>query len=355
MGQKEGAIGWASSTDRPELIAQIVTACHVALVNKPTPRQVSGRVDPITSVKSSDLLALPAAHWKNVKENEEFFCQIMADAQQVIAGGMFPWWYCPYPVSLGIYVGLRWHHKFDTPQSHPWSITDLNALFRAFFWRNSLSRRYDQGFLTQLGTDINHLKSILVTRSNYSSSAEWAVVASQQLSAIFEYPLPEKLELIDGLTNGNQGGALQKAYSLPMLAGVRTDLVKADMRLAYPNNEPIELHHIYPKNWCRNNRVGELSEILDLQKAGRDYVNSTANLMPLSRLSNNSWKDAVPGQFIEMKKLSFEPLEASLRPIFIDKECFAYLASGQNQIKQFWDHRAEIIADHLLNSTKISF
>ncbi|MHB8304164.1 MAG: hypothetical protein ACYDC6_15335 [Acidobacteriaceae bacterium] len=32
LGQKDGAIGWSSSEDRPELVAQIVTACYVALV-----------------------------------------------------------------------------------------------------------------------------------------------------------------------------------------------------------------------------------------------------------------------------------------------------------------------------------
>ena len=68
---------------------------------------------------------------------------------------------CPYPVTASIYVGLRWHQRFDVDATHPWQIADLDALFRAFFWRNALSSRYDQGFLTQLGTDIAQLKLIL--------------------------------------------------------------------------------------------------------------------------------------------------------------------------------------------------
>jgi len=356
LGQKNGAIGWSSSSDRPELIAQIVTACHVALVNKPQPRAVGrGRAEAITSVKSGDLLAIPTEHWKNVKEQEDKLAKFLGDAQYVVAQGYFPWSVCPYPVSVGIYVGLRWHAEFDRPDIHPWSIEDLNSLFRAFFWRNALTRRYDQGFLTQIGTDIQHLKSILNTRPNSISSAEWAQKANEQLDFIFEYPVPDTEELKDYLTNGSQGGALQKALALPMLAGARNDILDPSISLAYPSTEPIELHHIYPKNWCRNNRSGELANLLDPQKAGRDLINSTANMMPLSRTSNNAWRDANPAQFIEAKRLSFASLQKTLQPIFIDDDCFKFLALGASGMASFWDRRAVLMASDLISRTTVSF
>ncbi|SIR02238.1 Protein of unknown function DUF262 [Aromatoleum tolulyticum] len=149
LGQRNGAIGWASSSDRPELVAQIVTACHVALIDKPQPRPVGrGRPEPITSVKSGDLLAVPTSHWQSVKTHDEMLARFLGDAQHVVAEGYFPWSICPYPVAIGIYVALRWHAEFDRSDTHPWAPEDLNALFRAFFWRNALTRRYDQGFLT---------------------------------------------------------------------------------------------------------------------------------------------------------------------------------------------------------------
>jgi len=356
LGQKNGAVGWASSSDRPELIAQIVTACHVALIDKPPARPVGrGRAEPITSVKSGDLLATPTDHWKAVRANEEKLAQFLADGQKVIASGYFPWTACPYPVSIGIYVALRWHAQFDKPDTHPWAVEDLNSVYRAFFWRNALTRRYDQGFLTQIGTDIQHLKSILNTRPNFVSSAAWAENANKQLELIFEYPIPDRKELEDYLTNGNQGGAIQKALALPMLAGARSDIVNPSISLSYPATEPIELHHIYPKNWCRISKTGELAVLLDPQQAGRDFVNSIANLMPLSRASNNSWRDFSPEQFIQSKHLSFAPLRTTLQPIFIDEEGFQLLAVGHGGVRSFWERRASWIASELLNRTIVSF
>lgn len=353
FGQLDGAIGWSSPEDRPELVAQIVTACHVALIHKPSPRR-GAQVDAITSVKSSDLLALPAEHWKAMKEHERTLAKAFGAAQRVIAGGYFPWWACPYPVSLGIYVALRWHHEFDKPEEHPWAINELDAVFRAFFWRNALTRRYDQGFLTQIGTDLNHLKGILNTRPNFSSSSEWAAKAENQLDPLFEYPIPSASELIDMITSGNQSGALQKALTLPMLGRARHDIVDSQLSLTYPSTSPVELHHIYPKNWCRNNQQGPLAKVLSPEIAGRDYANSVANLMPLSRQSNNAWREKVPAQFISENNLRYKPLEKNLIGIFIDQDAFAILASDPRRVAEFWQRRATLIADYLISSTQIS-
>ena len=83
-------------------------------------------------------------------------------------------------MTASIYVGLRWHYRFDVDVTHPWEIADLDALFRAFFWRNALSSRYDQGFLTQLGADITELKEILNIRSSFGNFNEWATMANEE-------------------------------------------------------------------------------------------------------------------------------------------------------------------------------
>jgi hypothetical protein len=178
LGDNEGAIGWAKRDERPELIAQIVTACYVAALAKDPPRAFGSKVDAITSVKSSDLLSTPASMWKKVGSNTESLASFIGSGQKAIAGGYFPWNACPYPISMAIYVGLRWHERFDAPDLHPWNVTDLDALFRAFFWRNALTRRYDQGFLSQVGTDLQHLRSILMTRHNFDSGSQWAESAN---------------------------------------------------------------------------------------------------------------------------------------------------------------------------------
>ena len=354
FGQKDGAIGWSTKDDRPELITQIVTACHVSLVDKPAPRPTGGgRAEPITSVKSGDQLATPAEHWRSIKENQGELALSLGNAQKAVAGGYFPWWLSPYPVSIGIYVALRWHKVFDSPVLHPWDESELDALFRAFFWRNALTRRYDQGFLSQVGTDISTLKAILANRPTFTSSSAWAENAEKQLAPIFEYAVPDKNELVDMLTNGTQSGAMSKALALLMFARARKDPVQASIDLAYPSASPVELHHIYPKEWCRNNKTGELAAILDPAIARRDFVGSVANQMPLSRESNNAWRQKSPAQFIAESQITFSPNRENLKAVFIDERGFEYLSGGPQNVEKFWQHRAELIADALLQNTRV--
>jgi hypothetical protein len=355
LGDNEGAIGWAKRDERPELIAQIVTACYVAALAKDPPRAFGSKVDAITSVKSSDLLSTPASMWKKVGSNTESLASFIGSGQKAIAGGYFPWNACPYPISMAIYVGLRWHERFDAPDLHPWNVTDLDALFRAFFWRNALTRRYDQGFLSQVGTDLQHLRSILMTRHNFDSGSQWAESANAALNPLFEYPTPSKEQLVEDLTDGQLSGAFQKALILPLLATATSDLVDPDLKLTFPTSQPVELHHIFPKEWCKNNKQGELAAILDKVQAGKDWPNSIANLMPLSGKSNNAWKQKIPEQFLVEKGISFQPNEAIFKSLFIDADAFQLLAQGTQGIPEFWNKRANTIADFLIRRTTVSF
>lgn len=354
LGQKDGAIGWASSSDRPELSAQIVTACYATLEMKPPPRPIgNGKIQSITSIKSGDLLATPVEHWKAVRANDDLLASYLGDAQKAVAGGYFPWRSCPYPALIAVYVALRWHAKFDSAGVHPWSRDELDALYKAFFWRTAITRRYDQGFLTKVGTDIGKLKGWLNRRTEYASSSQWAVAMEQELAQYINLPLPIQDELVDLLTDGDPGGAIGKALTLPMLAGVRKDLVNTGLSLEYPSNEPVELHHIYPKEWCRNNKSGNLATVLNSDIAKREYVNCVANLMPLSRVSNNSWRQKIPGQFIAEMQLTYATVKEVLKPLFIDEAGFSALQSGDLQIESFWKHRAELIAQDILGRLKV--
>ena len=131
---------------------------------------------------------------------------------------------------------------FDKPD---WGQDDLGSLFRAFFWRNCLSNRYDQGFLTKIGTDIRALKSILAIRKKYRLANEWAKEADKALADIMETSVvPGQSGLEDLLTDGRQTGALQKALTLPMSA-------RAERRLPRTANE----------NWISDLRSGTPSHL----------------------------------------------------------------------------------------------
>ncbi len=351
FGQKDGAIGWSSADDRPELVAQIVTACYVALETKHAPRPVSGqKAEAVTSVKSADLLAVPKEHWRNVISNDDLLANYLGDFQSLIAGGYFPYAGCPYPITAAVYVALRWHLHFDQPSA--WGRPDLDPLFRAFFWRNALTSRYDQGFLTQIDKDIRFLKQLLVARSGCQSAIEWANDAQKKLIEFMAQsgsPFPSHEQFVDLLTHGRQTGALQKALALPMVAGVRKDFLDPEINISYPAGEQVELHHIVPKAWSSNNKVGDLAVIL----AERDWIDSTANLMPLSRKSNNVWKAKNPGQILQEKQIEFSTVETLAKPVFIDAKAFEYLAIGQSGIRDFWLHRARLIANDLVSRSAL--
>src|SRR5262249_6348334 len=129
FGQKEGAIGWSDTDDRPELVVQMVTACYVALEAKSAPRRV-GRAPllPIVSVKAGDLLATPTDHWKQMIASDQELAEYLSAFQDTVAGGLFPWKWCPYPVTSSIYVALRAHAHFDVADTHRWSLDDLASL-----------------------------------------------------------------------------------------------------------------------------------------------------------------------------------------------------------------------------------
>ena len=270
----------------------------------------------------------------------------LRDFQQCVAAGAFRWQACPYPVTASIYVGLRWHHRFDADSTHPWDIADLDALFRAFFWRNALSSRYDQGFLTQLGTDIAQLKLLLNNRSSFANFDEWASSANEKLDTFMNKRVPGLIELRN-LYSDRQTGALQKALLLPIVTGAKKDLLKPEIDISFPARTDIQLHHIYPRAWCRNNRTGELSEWLDSSVSEKDWVRSAANLMPLSRESNLEWRSTNPSAILHQEGLTYASYGELFSDLFISEEASRHLSEGAAGIPHFWNARADTLASHL--------
>jgi hypothetical protein len=349
----QGAVGWVSAEKRPELTAQIVTACYVARTDKPDlPRKSRGQRKEIRSVKSPDLLNTPKAHWRQIVANQTAFVALLEDFQKLVAGGLFSADKCPYPVSAAVYVALRWHLMKDYPnQNGPWSRPELDALYRAFFWWNALSGRYDQGFLTQLGTDISSLKSILQARSEYESSSAWIAYARVALAKLMEKDLPSAERLTVDLLSGRPGGALQSAVQLTMIAGCRHDIGGIDLQVGKPLD--VHLHHIFPRKWCKSNANGKFEAILDPTKSELDYVNSVANTMPLSPVTNQEWRDMSPGTYIASRKISFQSVEDALKISFIDEQLFELLKQDLDGVESFWKLRASAIATHLIGLTDV--
>lgn len=346
LGELDGAIGWASARDRPELIAQFVAATYVALETRPNPRPTGGtREYRVTSVKSQDLLAIPARHWRTTLDESGKLAGYLGAFQLAVAGGHFTLAQCPYPAVASIYIALRWFHEFDRGANIDWTPTHLDAVFRAFFWRNALRTRYDQGFLTQIGTDIRELKNFLSGVRPNENFDQWRASANAWLDDHVAKPLEHEL-VYELVTDGSEAGALRRAANLLLFARASRDAIDGTTPIQLGSGQ-MQLHHIFPKDWCANNNHGGMAAFLNPAIAKRDYVNSAANLMPMARASNLSWRKKVPAQFIGEEELSYDSRADLWNAYFITRETFEVLASSEVDPGRFWELRGRTIAEEI--------
>ena len=82
-------------------------------------------------------------------------------------------------------------------------------------------------------------------------------------------------------------------------------------------------------------------------------MNSTANLAPMSRKSNNKWKSKLPGQIFEEMQVQYSYIREAAQQVFIDEEGYRMLTKGASEIVPFWRHRASLIAADLTKRTQI--
>jgi hypothetical protein len=349
LGQLDGAVGWASSRDRPELVAQLVAAAYVAADTKPSPRPSGPRETKISSVKSADLLALPASFWRRIFENNAKFANFLGGFQRAVAGGSFTMAQCPYPASAAIYVGLRWFLEFDGSPYH-WNVERLDNLFRAFFWRNALASRYDQGFLTQIGTDILDMKAFLNATTADTDEEYWRTQANGWLDKTVG-PRPSRDDICALVSSGDERGAARRSALLLLYARARQDVVTPELNISAESGT-MELHHIYPKDWCKKNAAALLDQSEQIGSELK-WVNSAANLMPMHRITNNEWKDSSPATFLLDKSIDYDGRQDNWNWYFIDRDSFKYLLANDASAVDFWARRAEAITTEIFDKTAV--
>ena len=113
-------------------------------------------------------------------------------------------------------------------------------------------------------------------------------------------------------------GAMSQGAKLLLYTRSNRDFVDPKIFLKNLKNE-IHLHHIFPKDWLKNNKVN-----IDENQLSK-WMNSPANLIPLSPESNLKWKTMEPSQAIEKlsinsRKYTFIPLGswAEIRNLLIN-------------------------------------
>lgn len=357
LGSYPAASGWSVRKDRPELLVQMVAGTYLALAEKhtggekkrPAPRRI-GAAPYGDTIKARDLLAIPTEHWSNLVESTGQFAAMIADMQQAVAGEgrFFGYQDCPYPSMAGIYLGLRWHHRcMFASVAH--EVRDIDALFRAFFWRNAVNQRYDQGLLTKFRADLDALLAILEARRGQPRS-KWIEHADRQLMGMLG-EVPDEGTIIDRALDGATSGAMRSTLLLPVVAGAY-DLY-TDAAITGGVDSP-DLHHIWPKKWCDQHDEGRLQECRR-EREGSDPVSSAANLMPLSRASNLEWRADHPAKAIKAAGLAWATHAARWERLGVDRDGFRLIETvrGTEEVVKFWEHRARWIARAVRSRTEL--
>jgi hypothetical protein len=214
-------------------------------------------------------------------------------------------------------------------------------LFRAFFWRNSLSGRYDQGMMTKFAEDLRGLRCILDDCARFDAEPAWCVEADRRLRTMRDLEVKAFNDIERDLQECAYG-AKESALLLPQRVACSIDFVTGEPLAR--GSGTVETHHVFPRAWCLGNNTGPLREHL-----GRDdeaeRVSAPVNLMPLSRKSNGQWRASNPGKVIADAGLSFACRREACVPAFIDDQAFGYLE--RESPLEFWRHRARAMAADL--------
>jgi hypothetical protein len=358
LGGTPGAVNWASSDEKPERVAQMVTAAYVGLESRPDARKLpGGRNAKVSSIKAPDLLRTPTAHWRNVASQTDDFAALIGAFQLAVAGNYFPMKWCPYPAVASVYMGIAWSKsQEDVAEDSGWSTDDLDRLIRAFFWRNALTGRYDQGFLTKVGTDIHELRAFLRRRPDFASSSAWLQDVENDLQHLIGVEIPKLNEVQQWCTDASLiAGARRDAVRLLLWANTRSDLVTQGL-LPLPGTGDVELHHLWPKKWLSDNKNGKLAAFLNAAKVERqDVVNCAANLVPLLAGSNKDWKAKNPGTVLLESVGDFEACQSTMEQAFISREVFQLLTNGAPaDYQSAVQSRGKLIAEAIIQQTRLT-
>ena len=337
LRQNFPAFGMLCDPDRPEYFCQAATGCYLS---EPSPLGRKGTK--LQSIKGGDLIDTPFDVYRKFLDNIARLDSYVSDLFSDVLGTSAELNKLAYPVSLILYLSLRWRSDMTQKVS-----TDrTNSLFKAFYWRNTLAGRYDQGYLTLFATDLTSLAEILVSTADIKEWAAWCEAADKKLDALFgtQHKRVEADRLQEFLMDGEIYGALKQALSIFLWAGVRFDLVDAEQfeRASADKAKLVQLHHIFPADWCRNN-WGLLKD----KAPDKETINCFANLVPMKAESNLKWKAMAPNTAIHTFHLDFGLHQKQFEQAFIDKDGFDLLNQPTADPYAFWTHRAAILAKEL--------
>ncbi len=333
------SFGFLCDENRQEFLCQVVTGCYL-LDEKPY--KASNKNDFVRSIKGKDLIETPLNFYTTFDSNIPKIDSYTNDLFLNIFGGDFKLKEIPYPVQIVLYLSLRWNLEFRLKTDY-YTVDELNKVYKAFFWRNTLSNRYDQGFLTQFPKDLAYIDGLL--KENIQARGQiWNSSINTALDQFFgaSYAPKTKDKIVGVIMESENKGALGQSITMLINALSKYDIVTMEKidRLTEERGRKVQLHHIFPRNWCQNNE----GSYPVLQ---RFSSNNFANLTPLTTNSNLSWRANSPATAINNLNLDYNSNSNKFNLAFISADAFNALRD--DNIELFWDLRADRIAEMLYN------
>ncbi len=335
--------GWGRERNR-QIIAQLVVGTELIAKKRKPPR--TGGERPI-SIRNKDILSLNESHWFEVNQNENDFKTSINKFQECVIGAQFPEQDCPYSKSSVIYVGL-YYKKLK--EKVVWTEARLNEIFKAFFWANALSQNYETDSL-RVGKDMVSIEKLLSENHNKSDATWKSNVNNWINNEVLVNPVSQS-DLEDDLL-GSPSGARKQTLMLPIKYYAKKDIVDPNILISFPTNENIELHHIFPRAWFKDNENSNTFPNWyadkDLLRERRDCL---VNLTPLAAQSNNTWKAKSPStmlsNFTNKAQLPGKDIWTNR---FISNNCHTALLNDQPE--SFMNFRAIEVAQWILDQTNI--
>jgi hypothetical protein len=324
-------VGLLCDDARQDFFCQIVTGSYCSISGPGRDNKV------VHSIKGPDLINTPLAFYQKIGTSLEELDGVAGDFLSEIVGVDAELSELPYPASIVLYFALRWKMNVGLA---PYSLPELNRTYKAFYWRNVLTNRYDQGFLTQFSVDLKDLDRIITEAHADNGNAAWVSKINKSLDELFGSDAPSKTvqEIKENLLTDETRGALRQLYLLKIRSSTKFDIVDAgllDWNAVTPSDK-VQLHHIFPRDWCANNAANH--PIIETCGA-----NCLANLTPLKASTNNKWKANAPSTAFSNLNISFQNNSIAFNGAFIHATTFDCLK--QNMVAEFWQRRAETLAN----------
>jgi hypothetical protein len=336
----------------PEFYSQMVTTAWLA--RDPDRKPVGRDATKLDNIKARNLLHTPLEAYRHFElALDDGNVQSALDDLYKSLGGEFPADKAPYPVTLTLFIAI-WLALETADQR-----ARLRRIFRAYYYRNALLKRYTQGYLNKHSSDLEFLLRE-VRREPGKNLDEWAAAVRPHLDAHFASEPGDDAHVAAATILEHlrlekpPEGAPGELYALFLLTRHNRDLLTGaslNVFLASPDSDSVEIHHLYPKNWLKTSQASYPDQFRGM--------NCLANQVPLSRASNNFWKDKSPNTALQQRGKTYANSHAQFSAANIDQHSFEILTRPSQptpeEINAVWDARARAMAQTILLAQQVDF